>query len=165
MESITLEQMYYFSILVIAFAVVLSLIYVGVQIRQYTRTLRFNAGDNAIQKLREIYTLMAQDGGLADIYRNGTHDIDNISVGDKFRYTLIVHNFFRVYEDAWYQKKEGTLHPRHWQGITEQFLFLKDLPGFQAFWRDRKFLFSDEFCNYYDKEVVPAQAHTRFDYQ
>ncbi|MBT5032111.1 MAG: hypothetical protein HOM55_07420 [Proteobacteria bacterium] len=165
MEIATLGQVHYFAALLIGIAVALSLIYVGAQIREYTRMLRFNAGDNVIQKLREIYTLMAQDGALADIYRNGTHDIDNISVGDKFRYILIVHNFFRVYEDAYYQKKEGRLHPRHWHGITEQFLFLKDLPGFQAFWRDRKFLFSDEFCNYYDKEVVPTQAHTRFDYQ
>ena len=87
------------------------------------------------------------------------------SVADKFRFTLIAHNFFRLFEEAYYQKAAGNLAEKDWHGITEQFLFLKDLPGFQAFWRDRKFLFSEQFNVYYDEEVILAEAHTRFEYQ
>lgn len=165
MEFITLEQVYYLGVLLVAIAAVLSLVYIGIQIKRYTQVVRLNNAHNVTQELRALYVLMAQDEGLADIFRKGMHDIENISIADKFRFTLIVHNFFRLYEDAYYQRTEGTLEPRYWHGITEQFLFLKDLSGFQTFWRDRKFLFSNDFCNYYDKQVIPAQAHTRFDYQ
>ena len=155
-----------FIIITVGIAVVSSLVFVGVQIRRYTDASNSAVSDsNAMQELRGLYTLMAQDAGLADIFRSGMHDIDTISVADKFRYTLIVHNFFRLFEEAYYQKVAGNLAEKDWHGITEQFLFLKDLPGFQTFWRDRKFLFSEEFCVYYEEEVIPAHAHTKFEYQ
>ena len=74
-------------------------------------------------------------------------------------------NYAPAISEAYYQNMAGNLAEKDWHGLTEQFLFLKDLPGFQAFWRDRKFLFSEEFCAYYDKEVIPTKAHTRFEYQ
>jgi hypothetical protein len=155
-----------FIIISIGVAVVLALIFVGVQIRRYAdASAKGAAVSNAMKELRDLYTLMAQDEGLANTFRSGMHDIDTISVADKFRFTLIAHNFFRLFEEAYYQNMAGNLAEKDWHGLTEQFLFLKDLPGFQAFWRDRKFLFSEEFCAYYDKEVIPTKAHTRFEYQ
>jgi hypothetical protein len=163
--SIMSEQVYYFIVSVAVVAVILGLVYIGMQIRGYVDVARESVAHKLMEEFRSLYTLMMQDEGLSGIFRRGMHDIENINVADKFRFTLIVHNFFRLYEDAYYLKSAGGLEPRHWHGMTEQFHFLKDLSGFQVFWRDRKFLFSEDFRNYYENEVLPAEAHTKFDYQ
>ncbi|HAY47258.1 MAG TPA: hypothetical protein DCY55_13395 [Gammaproteobacteria bacterium] len=147
----------------IGLGVTASLIFVGMQIRRNSDASVSDS--NVMRELRSLYTQIAQDEGLADLFRSGMHDIDAISVADKFRFTLIAHNFFRLFEEAYYLNVAGKLAAKDWHGLTEQFLFLKDLPGFQTFWRDRKFLFSDKFCVYYEEEIIPAHAHTKFEYR
>ena len=60
---------------------------------------------------------------------------------------------------------ENDAHHGLQRAVADPLSELKDLSGFQVFWRDRKFLFSEDFRNYYENEVLPAQAHTKFDYQ
>ena len=100
----------------IGLGVTASLIFVGMQIRRNSDASVSDS--NVMRELRSLYTQIAQDEGLADLFRGGMHDIDAISVADKFRFTLIAHNFFRLFEEAYYLNVAGKLAAKDWHGLN-----------------------------------------------
>ena len=153
METITLEQAYYISQLAGTLAVITSLIYVAIQIRQNTHSVKLNAAQNLSHELRESLALLASDAGLSDIHLRAMQNIDNLTPQEKFRFYIFLNNVFRVYESAYYQKSQRTVDPSVWSGILGNMNATKATSGYQAFWRDRKNIFSREFQEFYDADV------------
>ena len=137
-----------------AFAVVATLVYISIQLKQHTRAVRLITGYNVTEEFREFYRMIASNAELSEIYRKGTGDASLLTEAEKLRFNLSMHNLFRAYENSYYQYIDGALDPRYWGGISKQFLALKDLPGFNGYWQERYFMYSDEFQDFYVKEVV-----------
>jgi len=154
MDTITLEQAYYIAELVTALAVVISLIYVGIQIRQNTHAIKLNSAQNLSHELRESLALLVSDAELSDIHLRAMRDVGCLAAVEKFRFYMFLNNVFRVYESAHYQKMQGTVDPSVWAGIHGNINATKSTSGYQAFWRDRKNIYSREFQAFYDNEVT-----------
>ena len=137
-----------------AFAVVATLVYISIQLKQHTRAVRLSTGYNVTEEFREFYRMIASSSELSEIYRKGIGDASVLTDAEKLRFNLSLHNLFRAYENSYYQNIDGALDPRYWSGISKQFLALKDLPGFNGYWQERYFMYSDEFQDFYEKEVV-----------
>ena len=153
MESLTLEQAYYISELVASLAVIMSLIYVAIQIRQNTHTVKLNSAQNLSHELRESLALLASDSELSDIHLRAMQNIDSLAPGEKFRFYIFLNNVFRVYENAHYQFTQGTVDPSMWSGIFGNMNATKATSGYETFWRDRKNIFGSKFQEFYDNEV------------
>jgi hypothetical protein len=154
MDTITLEQAYYIAELVATLAIITSLIYVAVQIRQNTHAVKLSSAQNLSHELRESLGLLASDADLSDIHLRAMRDIDSLAAGEKFRFYIFLNNVFRVYENAYYQKTQRTVDPSVWAGMQGNMNATKLTSGYQAFWRDRKSIFSSEFQEFYDNEVA-----------
>ncbi len=57
---------------------------------------------------------------------------------------------FLAFQNSYYLAREGTLDDRINQSLTEVIVGVKDQPGFQLFWRQRKAIFFPEFQDYVD---------------
>ena len=145
-----------------ALLVIVSLIYVGLQIRQNTKAVRLSTAHNITEEFRDNYAAIAQQGDLAEIYLKGLVDVDSLNPTEQMRFYLHLHGLFRAFENAYYQKSEGALDPRVWKGINQQFVFLKDRPGFQTYWGDREKWYSDDFQSYYNDHILAQQAPAPF---
>jgi len=66
-----------------AVGVVITLIYLAVQIRQNTRAVRLDTSHNIMEEIRDMYSLMAEHGELADLVNRAATDYE--SVDDKKR--------------------------------------------------------------------------------
>ena len=154
MESFTLEKAYYISQLIGTLALIVSLIYVAVQIRQNTQTAKLNSAQNLSHELRESLALLASDAGLSDIHLRAMQNIDNLTAPEKFRFYIFLNNVFRVYENAHYQFTQGTVDPSVWSGIFGNMNATKATSGYQVFWRDRKNIFGKQFQDFYDTKVI-----------
>ena len=154
MESLTLEQAYYISELVASLAVIMSLIYVAIQIRQNTQIVKLNSAQNLSHELRESLALLASDAGLSDIHLRAMQNIDSLAPAEKFRFYIFLNNVFRVYESAHYQNSKRTVDPSVWTGIVGNMKATKSTSGYLAFWQERKSIFNKEFQDFYDTEVI-----------
>ncbi len=67
MESLTLEQIYFMSEIIGVIAVIISLIYVGLQVKQNTHVVRLNTVHNIAEGKRESTSMRVVIGSLTNI--------------------------------------------------------------------------------------------------
>ncbi len=142
-------------------AIIISLIYVGLQVKQATKAVRLNTAHDVAEDCRGIYALIAQDVAIADIWLRGLTSIETIQGAERTQFYSLLHTFFRAFDNAHYQMSEGALDKRQWESMAQQFFWLKDFPGMLEYWRERKFIFSKEFQDYFDREVATVPASDR----
>lgn len=134
-------------------AIIVSLIYVGLQVKQNTDTLRLSTARNTTADLADINLLPAQNKDFADIFFRGVQDIESLEGPDRATMYGYFHKFYRTYENAHYQFSRGALEADLFRGITNQNIMLTSMPGAQRYWRERKTWYNEEFQAYVDNEL------------
>jgi hypothetical protein len=75
-----------------ALAVLVTLIYLAMQIRQNTRSVQAAAVDSANSQVSKIREVIFADANVANMYRRGNEDPARLSEDDTIRYRLLMHN-------------------------------------------------------------------------
>ena len=66
METLTLEQAYYIGELVAAFVVLISLVYMAIQLRQNTNAIKLGTAHAVAEEFRGMFSLIASTQGILD---------------------------------------------------------------------------------------------------
>jgi len=88
-------------------AVVATLIYLAVQIRQNTQQLRRSAEIAAVEAADKTFASFSQfrqqitaDGQLAELYLKGLRDHDSLTPIERFRFDLLLEDLFYMYQTS-----------------------------------------------------------------
>lgn len=142
-------------------AVVVSLVYVAIQIRQSTRATKLATGQNLSQDYREAIAPLHGDSELARIYLHAMQDVESLTGEDRFRAYVFTQCLLRTIENAYYQYRNGAVDEYVWEAFVSNLKFLKDTSISRAFWQDRQHIFSEEFREFYN-EVRGADPRVTF---
>ena len=140
-----------------AIAVVITLVYLAIQIRQNTRAIRLDTGHDVAEEYRDIFALMAQKEGLAELVHRAAIDHESIVGADKVRYYALNSNFIRALENAYFQFNEQALDQKHWSGMKRMLTDYAQLPAFREYWPNRKHWFSKEFQAFMEREILATE--------
>lgn len=162
METLTLEQAYYIGELIAAIAVVVSLIYVALQVRQNTYAVRLNTNHQVAEELTNLYDRWNNDGVMSDIFFRGLAAPEDLAGIEKFRFYTMMHNYFRTYENAYYQQIQGAFDPLQWTGVNQMLCDTAKLPGLNTYWQDRKYWYSVDFQKHFDKLALGTSANPAY---
>jgi hypothetical protein len=127
-----------------AAAVVISLLYLGVQIRSQTRQARFAAAHDISLGFREAMDHFSGPH-VSQIYIKGLSGIDDLEDFELFQLLLGSLKMLRVWEEAFYLHQEGQLHGKHWAGVNRQCMSYMKVPTFKHTWEIRAQFFGEEF--------------------
>ena len=75
-----------------ALAVLVTLVYLAMQIRQNTKSVQAAAVDSANSQVSKIREVIFADADVANMYRRGNEDPASLSQDDTIRYRLLIHN-------------------------------------------------------------------------
>ena len=75
-----------------ALAVLVTLVYLAMQIRQNTKSVQAAAVDSANSQVSRIREVIFADADVANMYRRGNEDPASLSEDDTIRYRLLIHN-------------------------------------------------------------------------
>ena len=142
-----------------AIAVVISLIYVALQIRQNTNAVRSATAQTVHEHFAKWYHLVAADDELAKIVANGLRDYESLSEQERVRFVAAFMAFLSYSQNAFLKWHEGLLASPLWLGWELVIMNLVCAPGGKAFWKDRAYMFGDEFRRYIEDEVIKRQPH------
>ena len=134
-------------------AIIVSLIYVTVQLRQHTRVTKLSTAQNVSRDLRDSLAVLANDMNMASIHLKAVTDVASLAPVEKHRFYIYVANLFKVYENAYYQNLQGALDSYVWDGIIGTILIAKETSGYELFWAERKHIFSKAFQDFYSYEL------------
>ena len=144
-----------------ATGVILSLIYVAVQIRhsremvkQNTSAVELESTRAITEEVRNMFDLITSNRDLAEIVSRaagGSH----LEAADRMRYYTFFNNLYRSYENAYLFRQRGVLESGHWHGITHMMSDCTKMSMFKVYWADRRHWYSPEFQQHMESEVIP----------
>jgi hypothetical protein len=130
--------------------VVLTLLYLAIQVRQHTAEMRSQASESVAENLREWLMPMIEDPELSRIFRMGAEGWDHFAPDDKARFFHMAFVWLKTIEAAHYQFVRGRLDPEVWKGWEAVVTSYLRGPGIQGYWCQRRQGFSASFQAYVD---------------
>lgn len=150
----SLEQASLLAQIASAVAVIASLLFVGIQLRQAIKTVRASTSQAHSAMYHSINASIIEDAGFARIWRELLADADAGNSDERVRFVAFVSSVFRFYESSRVQWLRGQLDQEHWQTIERQAISYAAQPGIKAWWTLRRHWHSDEFRRWF--EALPA---------
>jgi hypothetical protein len=136
-----------------AAGVIASLFYLAAQIRQNTRSMRAIVVDSLAHSIVELLGSMAQQPESLRAFAVVVQDWERASDEERLRAVSFLFANFRLFENAWFQRRQGTLDPEQWLGWDVYIRLYFHQPGVRTWWRLRKAAFAPGFCQYLERTV------------
>ena len=133
-----------------AIFVALSVVYLAIQIRSSTRATHSQTYHLATSALAEMAAIVGSDRELARIFRIGMIDPKALSEDEFTQFGYLGISLFRRFENVFFQYQSGMIDEDFWVGHRDNILWFFHRPGFQAWWKDRKYAFSKRFREFLD---------------
>jgi len=145
-----------------AIAIVVSLIYVGVQLRQNTRATRVSTSQAFVQTYGGMVSPLMQEPAFRDIYWRGLAGLSNLHGSELAAFGAWTGHTIRGWESFYFQWKARAFEDQIWSGWKQQFLDLFGYPGVQEVWTIRRRHFSEEFREFVEREIVGKESKPLF---
>ena len=142
-----------------AIAVVISLFYVAHQIRQNTNAVRSATAQTVHEHFANWYHLLAGDDELSQIAVKGLREYASLSEPDRARFVSTFMSFLSYSQNAFLKWREGLLAPSLWRGWELVIMNLVCAPGGATLWKERGYLFGDEFRRYVENDLMKREPH------
>ena len=141
-----------------ATGVIISLLYLAMQIRGDARAKRAATVHEQSAAFRDLLRMLATDKGLAEVYLHGIRELNSVQEADLVRFASVLGFMFRVFEEAYFQRKEGNLDAHVWQGFEAPVNDMLAYPGVQEWWFTRSHWFGEKFCEFVNEKISQAGA-------
>ena len=146
-----------------AVAVIATLIYLALQIRQNTAALRSTATQAAHDQAGNLYNILCSDSDMASIYRRGALAPEELTDDELAKLNAFL-SLAQFYLQNWYMQTrdqyiDDTLISS-WSTITAG---LSTTPGFKQFWDQRRYVYSPVFREWLETEVFPKAVGKTYD--
>lgn len=129
-------------------AVVLSVLYLAVQVHQSNRVAKVAAQDAAAAAVRDVTNTFMDNAEMARIWRIGLENLGSLSVDDQARFFHGTHQFLKAFETIHYHHVNGLMDEQMWAGWQELLRHYIASPGIRHYWNLRGALFSERFRQY-----------------
>ena len=144
--------------IVAAIGVIASLFYLAVQIRQNTRSMRAVVVDALTRGIADI--LSSQTPEIMRSFMRVMENPDTASEDDRLRAMPQFFALFKLFENAWFQQRQGTLDPEQWEGWDAYIRTYYHRPGVKSWWSMRRPAFAPGFRDYLES-CEPSEEMTK----
>jgi hypothetical protein len=125
-----------------ALAVVVSIVYLAVQIQSGTKALRTTLRDAAFHNLQEWNYVLSSDEELPWIFKRGLRNPTDLNDKELARFHHMMYSFYKVFENIYLHFLEGSIAEED----NNEILFLYYAQnGAQEYWRNRREIFDPRF--------------------
>lgn len=155
----TLNDVYLFSSIVSSFAVVASLVFVGLQMRQNTRATRMAAAQSGLELLADNLGRVITTPDLADLLSRDD-GAESYSDAEFLRVSNFLSTAFRQFELLFIHKQYGLYEQELWHGTEARLKQFIDNPAVQRWWQENRTFYAPGFMAYADRLAAVAPAPT-----
>jgi hypothetical protein len=130
--------------------VVVSLIYLAVQVRQNTESLRGESHARALDRISAMQAELARDGELSFLHSRGVLDVSLLTPAERIRFSWWLFEAFGAFEFMFLQARSGALQQEVWDRWAATTAWWLSFPGVRAWWAARPAPFSKSFSAFVD---------------
>lgn len=156
----TLETIYYIGQTVAVIAIIISLSFVGLQMRQNDRTAQAQIHQEIADAYNAMILTSAIDGGALFRAALSEKSIEEIDDQDLDNLSALLVTWFKWFENAYFQHKNGFLTDEYFEAYSRHLIAVYHRPAVQIWWRARGFVFAPEVRAILERSSPPEGART-----
>ena len=130
---------------VAAIGVILSLIYLAVQIREQNKERRRTGINMLTAQWSDLVKSAQESREFATLFLQGVRSFDGLDAPDKLRFTAFFTRFTRNCEGMFIYYRDGALEEALWEEVKRTISDYFAYPGVREWWATRKHWLTDEF--------------------
>jgi len=142
--------------IIAAVAVVLSLVYVGLQINQNTAAVQASTHLSLIAYGRDQAEILVTNPDLAALVAKANAAPSTLTKLEKDRFFEFTTWTMSVWEAAFLFWKDGLMNDNLWTAYEAYYGELSQHPGMKLFWKETREIWEKEFMQHVDKIVSKA---------
>jgi hypothetical protein len=158
--KLKLSEMSHVAEIIGAIAIVVSLAYVGIQVKDSAEATRSAAVNDASVAVQSWYLEIGSNKQASDLWFNAMTSSDPLSTNDEFQFMMMHHAVMLGFQNSYLLVEEGTLDADYRDSITFALVAVKDLPGMGRYWRQRRGFLHRGFAEYVDGLLLRDSVET-----
>ena len=137
-----------------AVAVVITVIYLTIQVKDNTKALKSQGHYNALSVAQSPITMTTNNEDLATIVLKGFVKPDSLGPVDRMRFYDYLFLSFNGWEYLYYANESESIPTSLWVGADGYYGELTNTnPGIQGFWQEYKHAFAEPFHSYVEQHI------------
>jgi hypothetical protein len=137
-------------------AIIVSLVYVGLQIKQSTAAARA-ATSQAFSEQYSTIILQITKSGFRDIFWRGKDGLENLKGSEIAAFMALLATIVRFGESFYFQRQEGSIDSRLFDAWLVQTLDLFAQKGPREYWAIRGHQFNPEFVAFFEAKMAASK--------
>jgi hypothetical protein len=143
-------------------AVLISLIYLALQVRQTKRNQQIAIRHSRATRVVELHLALA-GVAVADAWLHGSGSPQEITHTEVSQFTNLCRALFFHFEDSFYQREEGLLNDDAFETVVAGARLSARSPGFRAAWKISRPNFGGRFLGFMDGVVAGSAVEPPLD--
>jgi hypothetical protein len=144
------------------FAVLISLIYLALQVRQTKRNQQIAIRHSRVSRIVELQLALA-DPAVADAWLHCSGSPQEITQTELSQFINLCRALFFHFEDSFYQREEGLLNDEAFETVVAGVRLSARSPGWRAAWRVARPNFGGRFLAFMDGMVTASAVEPPLD--
>jgi hypothetical protein len=135
-------------------AVILTVVYLAIQVRRSTIATYSQTYQFATQALGDMAATVGESKEKARIFSVVMADPNKLDADEYLQFAYLGIALFRRYENVFFQYQSGMINDDFWTGHRENLLWFYHRPGTQVWWFERRLGFSKSFREFLEKTTL-----------
>ncbi len=141
-------------------AIIVSLIYVGIQVNDSASAVRSASANDANVAMQNWYMQIGSNQQTSELIYNALMSEQALLNQEEFQFLMMFHAAFLAFQNSYLLAEEGTINVELREALTGVILGTKDLPGMIRYWRQRKSYLHPGFADYVDQLLKQEKSDT-----
>ena len=133
-----------------AVSVMLSVIYLAIQVKRNTSATYSQTYQFATASFAEMAAIVGASKETSRVFTSGMADPDILEESEYSQFAYLGISLLRRFENIYFQHQSGMIDDDFWTGHRDNLLWFHHQPGFQKMWQERRCGFSEGFREFLD---------------
>ena len=156
MQKLKLSEWANIAEIIASIVIVASLVYVGWEVNQNTKTLQNESHMNVITLLNDQQMALTTNEDLYRIFIKAEELPFDLSNEEWLRFVQFIYPRIGVWEYLYIAREEGTINDHVWSGFEPYFLSIICKPGYRRWWDEFGLSNAPPFIAYVETQVLPT---------
>jgi hypothetical protein len=139
-------------------AVVASLVYLALQVRQNTASIRTENFARGLERVSAMQSMLSRDARLATLHARGVLDVGLLTPQERIQFTWWLAEACGTFEFMFHQARSGAMPDEVWERWRAIIAWWFSYAGVQAWWRANPTPFSASFSAFVEECIARGPA-------
>ncbi len=139
-------------------AVLATLIYLAVQVRQNNISTRIQSNHAINQKTSDFLKALYTNSEAYEVWIRGRSSFKELDKADAFKFEMIMYDAFGNFHEQWYQYRSGVTDENQFSRVLSMIRMYMSIRGIVEVWEhiDERYPFDHEFVEFIQEQINRA---------